>query len=738
MKTQIDGEEVSAWQTYGGDWSETEGVLSVMGSPAKTLLLEVERADFELAVELRAKKNSQAGVIFRASNAAAGVDNYRGYYVGMHAGRNTLIWGAADDGWQSIASRPNPVSDNVWHKLRLVVQGERIRAWLDEIPTNSRSQPDGEVFVDQFPEFDGVDYRFGSGGIGLRALGAGAEFRNLEIRPAPPKQSGATYTNPVQAACADPGMILHDGTYYAFCTYTPDFPKMPRGIRLYTSKNLAEWEDKGFAITADKSWGESRFWAPDVIEKDGEFYLYYAADTRICVAKASHPGGPFTQIGDSPMEPDSIRIDAHVFKDDDGKCYFYYVKFNRGNEIWGGELNDDMVTVKPDSLRLMVKPHQAWEQHRGRVVEGPEILKHNGTFYLTYSGSHFESPNYAVGYATSDSPLGPWKKYAHNPVMKSTAYAHGTAHHDFTTSPDGSERFIVYHRHFSLAETEPRQMAVDRVRFVAQPEGPALLEIHGPTASPQPLPSGAPESSKKRPNFVMLYIDDLKPMTRDYGHEHMHTPNFDRMANQGMRFENAYCQVPTCGASRASLMTSLYPTVERFPDFKCWAEKDAPNAPTLPQRFREAGYITISNGKVFHHRDDTEDRSWSAPAWRPSFDGKTPYNNDTYTFLETSEHTKKNGTGKKIKKPVMFEKGRVDLMETHDGLITAKTLNDLERFAAGDRPFFIACGLAKPHMPFYSPAATWKPYPLKTIGIAPHRCCRVFCHRMMDATQERT
>ncbi|MEO0417211.1 MAG: family 43 glycosylhydrolase, partial [Verrucomicrobiota bacterium] len=263
----------------------------------------------------------------------------------------------------------------------------------------------------------------------------------------------------------------------------------------------------------------------------------------MCVAKAPHPSGPFKQIGDQPMDPDSIRIDAHIFEDDDGRNYFYYVTFDKGNQIWGGELNDDMVTVKPGSLKLMVKPDQPWEQKKGRVCEGAEILKHEGTYYLTYSGSHFESPYYAVGYATSNSPLGPWKKYQHNPVMKSTSYAHGTAHHCFTHSPDGEEIFIVYHRHFNLSQTEPRRMAIDRVQFVDQADGPDILEIHGPTGSPQLLPSGTKpaetaskknESNSQQPNILMLFIDDLKPMTHDYGHEFMQTPNFDRFAAAGM------------------------------------------------------------------------------------------------------------------------------------------------------------------------------------------------------------
>ena len=483
----IDVSDVRHHEIFGGTWSANDEILSATGSPAKMLLRDVRHDDFELTVELRTRSNSQAGVIFRVAKPTAATDGFNGYYVGLHAGENQLLWGAMDGRWHEIARRPAKVEADVWHKLRLIVRANHVQAWIDETPVAEGS----------FPKFDGVDDRFSSGRIGLRMLGKGAEFRKLAVRDLPSETNtdvAKTYTNPVQASCADPCVLLHDGNYYAYCTYSRDFPNMPRGIRLYTSKNLKDWTDKGFVIRKEQSWGESRFWAPDIIERDGEFYLYYAADTRICVAKSKSPSGPFTQIGRLPMEPDSIRIDAHVFKDDDGRYYFYYVHFNRGNEIWGGELNDDMVSVKRDSLQRMIKPDQAWERHQAPIAEGPAMLKHDGTYYLTYSGSHFEHPNYAVGYATSDSPLGPWEKHEFNPIMKSTAYAHGTAHHCFTTSPDGKETFIVYHRHFSLNETEPRAMSIDRVRFVPQEDGPATLEVWGPTSSPQPLPSGAPAS----------------------------------------------------------------------------------------------------------------------------------------------------------------------------------------------------------------------------------------------------
>jgi len=225
-----------------------------------------------------------------------------------------------------------------------------------------------------------------------------------------------------------------------------------------------------------------------------------------------------------------------------------------------------------------------------------------------------------------------------------------------------------------------------------------------------------------QPNVLLLFIDDLKPMTRDYGHTHMQTPNFDRLASGGLRFENAYCQVPTCGASRASLMTSLYPTVDRFPNFLTWAERDAPNQPTLPQKFRDAGYHTLSNGKVFHHHRDTEERSWSEPAWRPSINGVTYYNDETTAFMETVTETRGfAGSKAKRKKVPMFELGQVDPMKTVDGLIAAKTIADLKRMSDEDKPFFIACGFAKPHMPFYSPAETYAKYPLESIALAGHR-----------------
>ncbi|WP_052573411.1 family 43 glycosylhydrolase [Haloferula sp. BvORR071] len=474
----------STWKIHGGEWSAKGGELHVSGGMGpKAEIAELQAGDFQLDVELQAEsEGAQAGVIFRGDEVAEGVDAFRGYYVGLKAGGNIAAWGATDPKWRGIAVRPFEVKPKQWYHLQVQAAGNNVKVFLD----------DEAITESTWPVFDGIDAAFAKGGFALRALDGAASFRNLQITAYRAATLSRSYTNPVQGGCADPVVFHKGGKYYAYTTYSPDFPRMTRGIRLYTSDNLVNWTDEGFVLKNEDSWGNWGFWAPDIVEKDGIFYLYYAADERMCVATAISPMGPFKQEKEAPITPESIRIDGHVFTDEDGQRYFYYVTFGDGNEIWGGKLNADMVSVDQSSLKQMVKPDQAWERHQAKVTEGPAMLKHKGIYYLTYSGSHFESPEDAMGYATSDSPLGPWKKYEFNPVMKSTEYAHGTAHHCFTESPDGKEIFIVYHRHHTLKETEPRALSIDRVRFVPDPKGgPDILEIHGPTSSPQALPSGA-------------------------------------------------------------------------------------------------------------------------------------------------------------------------------------------------------------------------------------------------------
>ena len=214
----------------------------------------------------------------------------------------------------------------------------------------------------------------------------------------------------------------------------------------------------------------------------------YSAESHLGVAVADSPAGPFVKTSDRFLL-EREAIDSHVFFDDDGKIYLYLVHFDNGNHIWVYELNDDLISVKEGSGVKLTFP-EGWE---GRVNEGPAVLKHNGTYYLTYSGDDYQSIYYDVGVMTSDSPTGPFTRYEGNPVLRADSFIHGTGHHCFAYSPDGTELFIVYHSHNTLTEVHPRALNIDRVKFVPQENGPDLLVVYGPTVTPQPMPSNAPQ-----------------------------------------------------------------------------------------------------------------------------------------------------------------------------------------------------------------------------------------------------
>ena len=128
-----------------------------------------------------------------------------------------------------------------------------------------------------------------------------------------------------------------------------------------------------------------------------------------------------------------------------------------------------------------------------------------------------------------------------------------------------------------------------------------------------------------RPNVLFIAVDDLRPQLACYGQSQMQTPNFDALAARSVLFERAYCMVPTCGASRASLLSGIRPAPRRFVSYTARADEDVPHATTLNTHFKNNGYTTISLGKVFHFPTDNLE-GWSEKPWRPSRSG---YQNTT-------------------------------------------------------------------------------------------------------------
>jgi xylan 1,4-beta-xylosidase len=278
---------------------------------------------------------------------------------------------------------------------------------------------------------------------------------------APAKKS--TYKNPIITAGnpADPHVIRVDDTYYLYAT------THGRGFDVLTSQDLVHWKEQGSAFDDPRGGA----WAPDVfhnVKGDGKFYLYYT-DTD----PKPKPGPLAKQIGiavaDSPLGPFVDRkvlvhgsIDAHLFQDDDGELYLYYVEIADGFKIFGQRMSDPLTPVG-ERVEL-IHPTEPWEMASGHVTEGPLMLKRDGVYYLMFSGSGADSRHYAIGYATAKSPLGPFEKYAKNPILGPTDKIHGPGHHCVVTGPD-DKLWMVYHQKWNAGTNWRRFLAIDPIWF---------------------------------------------------------------------------------------------------------------------------------------------------------------------------------------------------------------------------------------------------------------------------------
>ncbi|HEY9560695.1 MAG TPA: glycoside hydrolase family 43 protein [Anseongella sp.] len=344
-----------------------------------------------------------------------------------------------------------------------------------------------------------------------------------------------TYQNPLPVAFGDPFVLYdEDGNYYMYGTGGG----AKDGFSVYSSPDLVHWEYKGqvYHGNTEDSWCIGAFWAPEVYKVDNKYYLFYSAqwrdnptreleNFRIGVAVADKPTGPFKDIRNAPVfDPGYPIIDANVFFDDDGRVYLYYSRccykhaveseiaewankkgwYDEIEESWvyGVELHPDLTSVKGEP-RLLLRPpvkmddkQAEWESRsvtshevNRRWTEGSFTFKHAGTYYMMYSANHFGGEHYAVGYATAESPLGPYVKSPGNPVLeKNTAHGGkvtGTGHNSITFSPDGTEMFCVYHGR-TAATGQQRMVFIDRMEILND----GRLVVHGPVTEPQPLPSG--------------------------------------------------------------------------------------------------------------------------------------------------------------------------------------------------------------------------------------------------------
>jgi beta-xylosidase len=348
----------------------------------------------------------------------------------------------------------------------------------------------------------------------------------------------AKFSNPLDVKLGDPYVLYTQGTYYMYGTGGAD-----KGFAAYSSKDLVHWKREGQVYFHDNkngwsdpnaSW-DGAYWAPEVYEVHGKFYLFYSAqwkvnptseveNFRIGVAVSDKPTGPFIDLADKPVfDPGYPIIDANVFFNSDGKAYLYYSRacykhpvksevadlakkkgwFKEIEESWvyGVELKSDFSGVIGEPVLLLRPPvhlndkQSNWESRsvtarevNRRWTEGSVTFKKDNTYYIMYSANHFGGRYYAVGYATSTSPLGPYKKAANNPVLQkntgSGGSVTGTGHNSIAYSPDGKEMYCVYHGRTTKTGDE-RVVFIDRMQVKN-----GIITVFGPTTKPQKLPSG--------------------------------------------------------------------------------------------------------------------------------------------------------------------------------------------------------------------------------------------------------
>lgn len=348
----------------------------------------------------------------------------------------------------------------------------------------------------------------------------------------------ATFSNPLPVQLGDPYVLYTQGTYYLYGT-----GGVEKGFVTYSSNDLVNWKPEGQVYFHDNPNGwsdpnagwDGAYWAPEVYEVGGKFYMFYSAqwrvnptreveNFRIGVAVADKPTGPFIDLAKQPVfDPGYPIIDANVFFDTDGKAYLYYSRacykhpvqsevadlarkkgwFKEIEESWvyGVELKADFSGVIGQPVLLLRPPvklgdkQAEWESRsvtarevNRRWTEGSTTFKKEGTYYMMYSANHFGGRYYAIGYATSTSPLGPYKKADNNPLLQKNTNkggsVTGTGHNSIAYSPDGKEMFCVYHGR--TAKTgEQRVVFIDRMQVKD-----GRISIVGPTTTPQKLPSG--------------------------------------------------------------------------------------------------------------------------------------------------------------------------------------------------------------------------------------------------------
>jgi len=272
---------------------------------------------------------------------------------------------------------------------------------------------------------------------------------------------------PNATTAADPAVIRVNGVYYLYPTTDS------ASIRCWSSADFVNWNYEGevWHSGGPGSWNEGLACAPDVLPYEGRYYLYYAAGSKIGhigVAVSDSPTGPFIDVYDHPFIGGGYggtllySIDPHVFLDDDGSLYMYCSCLSPFSSVRVSRMADP-ITLTGEWEVLLRPGITNWE---GILCEAPWMIKHDGTYYLMYSGNAATVPDYAIGYATSMNPMGPFIKYFGNPILDTDwDYDFWGPGHNSAVKDENGKLWMFYHTKTSPDTGWDRRVRINQLAF---------------------------------------------------------------------------------------------------------------------------------------------------------------------------------------------------------------------------------------------------------------------------------
>ena len=331
------------------------------------------------------------------------------------------------------------------------------------------------------------------------------------VADAPQGGSPAAYGNPVlRGDYPDPSVIRVGRDYWATATTSQWAPIFP----LLYSTDLVTWRLRGSVFQSPPSWSAGSYWAPEISQDAGRFFVYYTARRKngplcVAVADAAAPQGPYTDRGPLVCQ-DVGSIDAAAVTDENGRRYLVWKEDGnsqkRPTPLWAQPLSADGIALAGEKQEIF-RNEAPWEAH---LVEGPFILRRADYFYMFYSADACcgRRCNYKTGVARARKLLGPWERHERNPILAGNDQWKCPGHGSIVDDPAGRTFFLYHAYHPSDFEFVGRQGLLDEVKWGAD-GWPTINEGRGPSHA------SLPSAPAARSRVTSPVVDEFTGRTLD-------------------------------------------------------------------------------------------------------------------------------------------------------------------------------------------------------------------------------